>query len=231
MKPKAIVLFSGGIDSTTVLAIARDRGFAVHTLSFCYGQAHAAELEAAGQIARAMGIPRRVIPLNLWSDQDSALLTKGALPEQRTPEAMQGGGIPLTYVPARNTVFLAFALAHAETIGARDLFLGANAQDQAGYPDCRPRYFAAFERVANLGTKAGVEGDAFRIHNPLMGMDKAGIIAEGARLGVDYSLTVSCYRADLDGLACGGCDACVLRRDGFTRAGLADLTRYQKVST
>lgn len=220
---KAIVLFSGGLDSATVLAIGREQGYACHALSLDYGQRHRAELTAARRVAAALGaVEHRIIPIPLDTFGGSALTDhRIAVPEQETP------GIPQTYVPARNTVFLALALAWAEVIGARDLFIGVNALDYSGYPDCRPEYVAAFERLANLATKAGVEGNRFHVHAPLMAMTKAQIIREGARLGVDYALTVSCYQADDDGRACGRCASCRLRAKGFAEAGIPDPTPYR----
>ena len=220
---RAVVLLSGGLDSATVLAIAREQGFACHALSLDYGQRHRAELVAAQRVAKALGAAvHEVIPIALDAFGGSALTDRRiAVPEQAT------AGIPVTYVPARNTVFLALALAWAEAIGARDLFIGVNALDYSGYPDCRPEYVAAFERLANLATKAGVEGDGFRVHAPLIALTKADIIREGARLGVEYALTVSCYQADEEGRACGRCDSCRLRAQGFAEAGIPDPTRYR----
>ena len=220
---KAIVLLSGGLDSATVLAIARGDGFTCHALSIDYGQRHGAELAAARRVAAALGaVEHKIIPIALDTFGGSALTDRRiAVPEQETT------GIPVTYVPARNTVFLALALGWAEVIGARDLFIGANALDYSGYPDCRPEYVAAFERLANLATKAGVEGERFQVHAPLMAMTKAEIIRAGARLGVDYAMTVSCYQADDEGRACGRCDSCRLRAKGFAEAGIPDPTRYR----
>jgi len=221
--PKAIVLLSGGLDSATVLAIAREQGYTCHALSLDYGQRHASELAAARRVAHALGATaHKVIPIAIDAFGGSALTDRRiAVPEQETV------GIPVTYVPARNTVFLALALGWAEVIGARDLLIGVNALDYSGYPDCRPEYVAAFERLANLATKAGVEGAQFHVHAPLIAMTKAQIIREGARLGVDYALTVSCYQADDDGHACGRCDSCRLRAKGFAEAGVPDPTRYR----
>jgi 7-cyano-7-deazaguanine synthase len=217
------VLVSGGLDSATVLAIARERGHRCHALSFDYGQRHRVELEAARRVATAMGaIEHRVFALPIGDFGGSALTDAGiAVPEQ------PGNGIPVTYVPARNTVFLACALGYAEVLGACDIYIGVNAIDYSGYPDCRPQFIAAFERVANLATKAGVAGAGTRIHAPLIEMTKAEIIRRGAALGVDYSMTVSCYQPDANGLACGRCDSCRLRRAGFEQAGIADPTRYR----
>ena len=221
--PKSVILLSGGLDSATVLALARERGFACHALSFDYGQRHEAELTAARRVARALGaVEHEVIRIALEAFGGSALTDRRiAVPEAETR------GIPATYVPARNTVFLALALGWAEVIGARDLFIGVNALDYSGYPDCRPEFIEAFERLANLATKAGVEGDGFRVHAPLIAMTKAEIIHEGARLGVDYAATVSCYQADEEGRACARCDSCRLRARGFAEAGVPDPTRYR----
>ncbi|MFM8355369.1 MAG: 7-cyano-7-deazaguanine synthase QueC [Gammaproteobacteria bacterium] len=222
MKP-AVVLVSGGLDSATVLAAARADGFACHALSFAYGQRHAAELAAARSVAEALGaVEHRVVPIDLSAFGGSALTDLSlAVPEAPT------AGIPITYVPARNTVFLALALAWAEVLGARDIFIGVNAVDYSGYPDCRPAFIDAFQQLANVATKAGVEGDAFRIHAPLLHLTKADIIRRGMQLGVDFSRTVSCYQADAAGRACGRCDSCRLRREGFGAAGVLDPTRYQ----
>ena len=220
---RAVVLLSGGLDSATVLAIAREQGFACHALSLDYGQRHRAELAAARCVAHALGAAEhQVIPIALDAFGGSALTDRRiAVPEQAT------SGIPVTYVPARNTVFLALALGWAEVIGARDLFIGVNALDYSGYPDCRPEYVEAFERLANLATRAGVEGERFHVRAPLIAMTKAQIIREGAKLGVDYALTVSCYQAGDDGRACGRCDSCRLRAKGFADAGIPDPTRYR----
>jgi len=219
---KAVVLLSGGLDSATVLAIAREQGYACYALSFDYGQRHVAELNAARRVAARLGVvEHKILPMDLTAIGGSALTDSAIdVPEDG------GEGIPVTYVPARNTVFLSLALGWAEVLGAQDLFVGVNAVDYSGYPDCRPEYIAAFERLANLATKAGVEGHPFHIHAPLIELSKAQIIAEGTRLGVDYSLTVSCYRADADGRACGHCDSCRFRAEGFRQAGIADPTRY-----
>lgn len=218
----AVVLVSGGLDSATVLAQARAEGWACHALSFDYGQRHRAELDAARRVAETGGAAgHRIVKLDLGAIGGSALTDPGI----GVPEAV-GEGIPVTYVPARNTVFLAVALGLAEVIGASDIFIGVNAVDYSGYPDCRPAFIAAFERLANLATKAGVEGAKFRVHAPLIDLGKAEIIRRGTGLGVDYSLTVSCYRADEAGRACGRCDSCRLRSEGFRAAGLPDVTRY-----
>lgn len=227
MKSPAVVLLSGGLDSATVLAIARDAGYACHALSIDYGQRHAAELAAAARLAASLGaVEHRVIRLGLGDFGGSALTDASiAVPEAPTE------GIPVTYVPARNTVMLALALAWAEVLGARDIFIGVNAVDYSGYPDCRPEFIEAFERMANLATRAGVEGTRLVIHAPLQHLSKAGIIRRGTALGVDYAQTVSCYQADEAGHACGVCDACRLRRQGFAQAGIADPTVYRKSHT
>lgn len=219
---KALILLSGGLDSATVLAMAKADGYACYSMSFDYGQRHRSELQAAERVARQLGvIEHKVIGLNLNGIGGSALTdTSIAVPE--TLEA----GIPVTYVPARNTVFLALALGWAEVLGARDIFIGVNAVDYSGYPDCRPEFIAAFETMANLATKAGVEGQGFRIQAPLQMMSKGEIVQAGLRHGVDYGLTVSCYQADDDGRACGKCDSCRLRAAGFAEAAVADPTRY-----
>lgn len=221
--PPAVVLLSGGLDSATTLAIARSQGFACHAIAFDYGQRHRAELDASLQQAKALGaLTHRVVHVDMNQFGGSALTDFS----MAVPEAHSQPGIPSTYVPARNTVMLSLALALAETLQSRDIFLGVNAVDYSGYPDCRPEYIAAFEQLANLATKAGVEGTQFRIHAPLINLSKAEIIREGTALGVDYSLTVSCYQATNDGLACGHCDSCALRAEGFAAAGIADPTRY-----
>ncbi|AQA19988.1 7-cyano-7-deazaguanine synthase QueC [Halioglobus japonicus] len=219
---RAVILVSGGLDSTTVLAMARAQGYACYTLSFDYGQRHRAELLAADRVSTALGdVEHKVVNLNLDAIGGSALTdTDIDVPEEETQ------GIPVTYVPARNTVFMSIALGWAEVLGAQDIFIGVNAVDYSGYPDCRPEYIAAFEAMANLATRAGVEGQKLTIHTPLMELGKGDIIAAGLDLGVDYSLTVSCYQADADGRACGKCDSCRLRRQGFVDAGVADPTRY-----
>lgn len=217
----AVVLVSGGMDSAVVMAIAREQGFAVHALSVRYGQRHTSELDAADRVARALGaVVHKTVDVDLRAIGGSALTDDIEVPEAG------GGGIPVTYVPARNTIMLSMALGWAEVLGAADIFCGVNAVDYSGYPDCRPEFVSAFERLANLATKAGVEGAGIRIHAPLQHMGKDAIVREGVRLGVDFGLTVSCYRADAQGLACGHCDACRLRADGFVAAGVADPTRY-----
>ena len=222
MKP-AVVLLSGGLDSATCLAIARSQGFSCHCLSFDYGQRHSAELKAAGEVARALGAAEhRILDLALAQFGGSALTDTGIA----VPTAGVQPGIPVTYVPARNTIMLSLALAWAEVLGSRDIFVGVNAVDYSGYPDCRPDYIAAFETMANLATRAGVEGARLSIHAPLIDLTKAEIISKGIRLGIDYGLTVSCYQADPQGLACGVCDSCRLRAEGFAAAGFTDPTRY-----
>jgi 7-cyano-7-deazaguanine synthase len=221
---RAIVLLSGGLDSATVLAMASAQGYECYALSFDYGQRHRAELEAAERLAAAAGARQwRVVPIDLSAFGGSAL-TDMAL-DVPTGGVVEGE-IPITYVPARNTVFLALALAWAEVLEARDLFIGVNAVDYSGYPDCRPEFIAAFQALANLATRAGVEGKSFRVHTPLVSLSKADIIREGTRLGVDYAMTVSCYQATATGEACGLCDSCRLRRQGFEMAGVDDPTRY-----
>lgn len=222
----AVVLLSGGLDSTTCLAWARGEGFACHTLAVDYGQRHAVELAAAERVARSLGAAtHRVVRADLRAIGGSALTDAIAVPRDRDEQTM-GADIPVTYVPARNTVLLSLALGLAETLGAADLVAGMNALDYSGYPDCRPEFVSAFETLAGLATRAGVEGTAFRIHTPLMTLDKAAIVRLGTSLGVDYSLTHSCYDPAPDGAACGHCDACALRRKGFREAGVADPTRY-----
>ena len=225
IEPQAVVLLSGGLDSATALAIARERGFACHALSVDYGQRHAAELDAARRVARSGGArEHRIMRVDLAGIGGSALTDRGiAVPES------PGEGIPFTYVPARNTIMLALALAWVEVLGARDVFIGVNVLDSSGYPDCRPEFIESFGRLAALATRAGVEGRPCRIHTPLIGWTKAEIILEGTRLGVDYGQTVSCYQADVEGRACGRCDACRLRRAGFVAAGIADPTRYRRL--
>jgi 7-cyano-7-deazaguanine synthase len=224
----AVVLLSGGLDSTTVLAIAKSEGYVPYALSFRYGQRHVAELDAARRIAGAAGVAGHVVAeIDLRVFGGSALTADIDVPKGRSDEDM-GAGIPITYVPARNTIFLSFALAWAETLGASDIFVGVNALDYSGYPDCRPEYIEAFERMANLATKAGVEGaQRLQIHAPLMQLSKEGIIRRGLELGVDYSATQSCYDPDADGRACGACDACRLRLRGFAAVGVPDPAAYQ----
>jgi len=220
---RAVVLLSGGLDSTTCLAIAKAEGFTPHALSFCYGQRHEAELAAARRVAKALGVAEHIVAdIDLRTFGGSALTADIDVPKGRATESV-GGDIPITYVPARNTIFLSFALAWAEVLGASDIFIGVNALDYSGYPDCRPEYIRAYETMANLATKAGVEGTQhLTIHTPLMELTKAGIIRRGVELGVDYGLTVSCYDPAPDGTPCGACDACLLRARGFAEAGLED---------
>jgi 7-cyano-7-deazaguanine synthase len=222
---RAVILVSGGLDSATLLAMARAEGYVCHTLAFDYGQRHRAELVAAEKVSRAFdAVEHKVVTLDLRSIGGSALTDQSiAVPTERSV------GIPVTYVPARNTVFLAIALGWAEVLQARDIFIGINAVDYSGYPDCRPEFITAFQQLANVATKAGVEGEPLRIRTPLITLSKAEIIREGVRLGVDYSLTVSCYQADAEGRACGRCDSCFLRREGFSVAGVPDPTRYSNV--
>ncbi|ADE10764.1 7-cyano-7-deazaguanine synthase QueC [Sideroxydans lithotrophicus] len=223
MTKRAVVLLSGGLDSATVLAMARTQGFECYALSVDYGQRHHAELAAAQRVAQSLGArEQRVVNIDLTGFGGSALTDANiAVPEQA------GSGIPITYVPARNTIMLSLALAWAEVLKAQDIFFGVNAVDYSGYPDCRPEYVAAFERMANLATQAAVEGKPLTLHAPLLHLSKAEIIRQGVRLGVDYGLTVSCYQADDEGRACGRCDSCRLRREGFAAAGVPDSTRYR----
>ena len=223
MAAPAVVLVSGGLDSSTALAVARSLGYECHALSFDYGQRHGRELESAHRVAAALGVKAHLtLRLDLRAIGGSALTADIDVPKARSAEAI-GAGVPPTYVPARNTIFLAHALAWAEVLGAQDIFIGVNVLDASGYPDCRPEYIAAFERLANLATRAGVEGRSrFRIHAPLIALSKAGIIRRGAELGVDFSLTWSCYAPEPDGRACGLCDSCLLRKRGFAEAGLRD---------
>ena len=219
---KAVILLSGGLDSATVVALAKAEGYACYSMSFDYGQRHRSELQAAERVAKHLGVvEHKVIGLNLNGIGGSAL-TDSSIEVPEGPSE----GIPVTYVPARNTVFLSLALGWAEVLGARDIFIGVNAVDYSGYPDCRPEFVEAFQRMANLATKAGVEGQGFRIQAPLQNMSKAEIVRAGIQHGVDYALTVSCYQADDQGRACGKCDSCRLRAEGFAAAGLADPTRY-----
>jgi len=219
--PRAVVLVSGGMDSAVVLAIAREQGFEPYALSVRYGQRHTSELDAADRVSDALGaIAHKTVLVDLRSIGGSALTDDIDVPDAGGP------GIPVTYVPARNTIMLSVALGWAEVLGAADLFCGVNAVDYSGYPDCRPEFIEAFERLANVATKAGVEGAGLRIHAPLLTMSKADIVREGLRLGVDFAQTVSCYRADAEGRACGHCDACRLRAEGFAAAGVPDPTRY-----
>lgn len=227
-QPIAVVLLSGGLDSATVLAMARAQGFEPACLSFRYGQRHAVELAAAAEVARQQQVSRHVtVDIDLRTFGGSALTSDLAVPKGASAETI-GSGIPVTYVPARNTIFLSFALAYAEILGSTDIFIGVNALDYSGYPDCRPEYIAAFERMANLATKAGVEGNRpLKIHAPLQNLTKGQIIARGLALGVDYSVTRSCYDPTPQGLACGECDSCLLRLKGFAENGLEDQIGYR----
>ncbi len=218
---KAVVLVSGGLDSATALAMARAEGFDCHALSVDYGQRHHSELDAAKRVAGAAGAPLKILPLDLRAIGGSALTDDIDVPEDGTT------GIPVTYVPARNTIMLSLALAYAEVLGADDIFVGVNAVDYSGYPDCRPEYIEAYQAMARLATKAGVEGREMTIHTPLIDLTKADIIRRGTALGVDYSMTVSCYQADGEGRACGVCDSCRIRREGFAAAGVPDPTVYR----
>jgi 7-cyano-7-deazaguanine synthase len=217
---KAVVLVSGGLDSVTALAIVQDSGFDCFALSVDYGQRHHSELDAAQRVADAAGVPLKVLPLDLRAVGGSALTDDIDVPEEET------SGIPVTYVPARNTIMLSLALAYAEVLGADDIFIGVNAVDYSGYPDCRPEFIEAYQQMARLATKAGVEGGGMTIHTPLIALTKAEIIKRGKELGVDYAMTVSCYQADGEGRACGVCDSCRIRREGFSAAGIPDPTRY-----
>jgi 7-cyano-7-deazaguanine synthase len=228
MDRPAVVLLSGGLDSTTTLAYALDRGFDARAMTFRYGQRHAHEVEAARQVAKRFAVRDHVVvDIDLRSFGGSALTSEMPVPKDRPADGIGGGGIPITYVPARNTIFLSFALAWAEVLEARDIFIGVNALDYSGYPDCRPEYIAAFERMANLATRGAVEGTVpVTIHAPLIDLTKGQIIELGLTLGVDYALTTSCYDPAADGAACGRCDACSLRLKGFTEAGVRDPVRY-----
>ena len=217
---KAVVLVSGGLDSVTVLAIAQEQGFDCYALSVDYGQRHHSELDAAKRVAAAAAVPLKILPLDLRAVGGSALTDDIDVPENET------SGIPVTYVPARNTIMLSLALAFAEVLGADDIFIGVNAVDYSGYPDCRPEFIEAYQQMARLATKAGVEGGKMTIHTPLIDLTKAEIIRKGTELGVDYSMTVSCYQADGEGRACGVCDSCRIRKEGFSAAGISDPTRY-----
>ncbi len=231
MQPNAVILLSGGLDSTTVLAMAKAEGYRPYALSFRYGQRHAAEIAAAERVARAMGVERHlVVPIDLRLFGGSALTAELDVPKGRAPDEM-AAGIPVTYVPARNTIFLSYALAWAEVLAAQDLFIGVNALDYSGYPDCRPEYLAAYEHLANLATKAGVEGRRLRLHAPLLHLTKGEIIRAGLALGVDYRLTSSCYDPTSAGEACGACDACLLRLKGFAAAGVPDPVPYRRGAT
>jgi len=218
---KAVILVSGGMDSAVTIAMAREQGFEVYALSVAYGQRHSSELEASERVARMLGaVTHKTVHVDLRSIGGSALTADIDVPEDG------GAGIPVTYVPARNTIMLSIALGWAEVLGSSDIFCGVNAVDYSGYPDCRPAFIESFQSLANVATKAGVEGAGIRIHAPLMDMGKGDIVREGMRLGVDFAATVSCYQADAQGLACGHCDACRLRADGFAKAGVPDPTHY-----
>jgi 7-cyano-7-deazaguanine synthase len=228
MNKKAIILFSGGLDSTTCLALAKSQGFSCYAMSFAYGQKHEVEIEQAKRIAKQYEVAEhKCFSLPLSEISGSSLTDKNMQVKDYQPSDKMSNKIPDTYVPARNTIFLSFALAWGEVVGASDIFFGANYVDYSGYPDCRPEYFEAFEKVAMLATKVGVEQHQhFKIHTPLLHMNKAEIIREGIRLGIDYAQTISCYRADDQGKACGNCDSCTYRKKGFTEAGVEDPTRY-----
>jgi len=217
---KAVVLVSGGLDSVTALAIAQSRGFDCYALSVDYGQRHYSELDAAKRVAEAAAAPLKILPLDLRTIGGSALTADIDVPENETT------GIPVTYVPARNTIMLSLALAYAEVLGADDIFIGVNAVDYSGYPDCRPEFIAAYQQLARLATRAGVEGRDMTIHTPLIDLSKAEIIRRGIELGIDYGITVSCYQANGEGRACGVCDSCRIRKEGFSIAGVPDPTRY-----
>ena len=227
MRKKAVVLFSGGLDSTTVLAMARDEGYDTYAMSFRYGQRHAVELQCARNVAKALGIKQHtIVDIDLRTFGSSALTADIEVPKDRSDTEM-GNGIPITYVPARNTIFLSYALAYAEVLGADTIFIGVNALDYSGYPDCRPEYIKAYQTMANLATQTGVEGKTeLTIRTPLIDKTKAEIIRIGAALGVDYGLTLSCYDPDAEGRACGRCDSCLLRKRGFKEANIPDPTRY-----
>jgi len=217
---KAVVLVSGGLDSVTALAIAQEQGYECFALSVDYGQRHHSELDAAKRVAAAAAVPLKILPLDLRAIGGSALTDDIQVPERETT------GIPITYVPARNTIMLSLALAYAEALGADDIFIGVNAVDYSGYPDCRPEFIKAYQQMARLATKAGVEGGEMTIHTPLIDLTKSEIIQTGMELGVDYSMTVSCYQADGEGQACGVCDSCRIRKEGFSASGIPDPTRY-----
>ena len=220
-QPRAVILVSGGLDSATTLAMAQADGYDCLALAVDYGQRHRSELEAARRVATAAGVPLKILPLDLRAIGGSALTDDIEVPQGGTT------GIPVTYVPARNTILLSLALGYAEVLGAEHIFIGVNAVDYSGYPDCRPEFIAAYQQMARLATKAGVEGGNMTIHTPLIDLTKAEIIRSGSRLGVDYALTVSCYQADSEGRACGACDSCRIRWDGFSAAGVADPTPYR----
>jgi 7-cyano-7-deazaguanine synthase len=226
---RAVVLLSGGLDSTTTLAVARRDGFETHAMTFRYGQRHEIEVDAARRVARSANVAEHVVAdIDLRAFGGSALTSQLAVPQDRPID--KGQGVPITYVPARNTIFLSFALAWAEVLDVRDIYIGVNAVDYSGYPDCRPEYIAAYERMANLATRAGIEGKAVHIRTPLIALSKADIIRLGGSLGVDFSLTSSCYDPTVHGVACGHCDSCLLRLKGFADAGLKDPIRYRVAS-
>jgi len=223
---RAVVLLSGGLDSATTLAIAKEKGYELFALSFCYGQRHRIELRSAEQIAESLGVKEhRVVEIDLRAIGGSALTDAIDVPKNRSENDI-AGGIPITYVPARNTIFLSYALAWAEVIGAQDIFIGVNALDYSGYPDCRPEFIRQFEKLAQVATKGGAEAKRYRIHAPLIDLTKAQIIDQGTKLGVQFSVTTSCYDPSPDGAACGECDSCLLRAKGFRQAGIPDPTRY-----
>ncbi len=225
--PKAVVLLSGGIDSSTTLAIARDMGFECYALSFRYGQNNYIEIESSKKMADRLGAAKHIVlDIDLSVFGGSALTGAGEIPKDRKEDEITGGGIPVSYVPARNTVFLSLGLAWAEAIGAHDIFIGVNSLDYSGYPDCREEFIRSFENTANLGTKQGAEGYPYKIHTPLINLTKAEIISRGTKLGVDYSITISCYDPDDKGRSCGRCDSCLFRKKGFKEAGIKDPTEY-----
>lgn len=229
MTKKAVVLLSGGLDSTTVLAIAKDQGYEPYALSFRYGQRHEIELEAARRVAEAADVARHVLcDIDLRVFGGSALTADVDVPKHGSADELTSDDVPITYVPARNTVFLSFALAYAETVEATDIFIGVSALDYSGYPDCRPEYIAAYEQMANLATRAGIEGNRMKIHTPLIELTKGQTVEIGKRLGVDYSLTSSCYDPDAEGHPCGHCDSCLLRLKGFAEVGMEDPLVYQE---